>query len=136
MYDMIIQSNNFTTNIMIDKVGAKLMRKNHFEMGTKKWKVLRGVEDNKAYQVVWIIPLRLLRFDGHLRGIAKHEAVDSTSSAEMIKNSSWSKFNDIIPAKLPTDVKWRTNGLDYRPASWQRNCVLTGRKKVCVGAVV
>lgn len=105
MYDMIIQSSNLATNIMIDKVGATHAQQTIREMGTKKMKVLRGVEDNKAYQAGLNNSVTAYDLMVIFERIAKHEAVDSTSSAEMIKILLDQKFNDIIPAKLPTDVK-------------------------------
>ena len=105
MYDMIIQSSNLATNIMIDQVGAIRTQQTIRNMGTKKMQVLRGVEDNKAYQAglsntVTAYDLLIL-----FEKIARGEAVDSTSSFAMIKILLDQKFNDIIPARLPSQVK-------------------------------
>ena len=105
VYQMITVSSNFATNMLIDFVGAKNVMATMKKMGLKDLKVLRGVEDNKAYQkglnnVVTSYDLMLL-----FEKIAKGKAVNKTSSEEMIKILLDQHFNEIIPAKLPKDVK-------------------------------
>jgi beta-lactamase class A len=47
---MINQSSNLATNIVIEKVKAEKVRKLMEEIGAKDMRVLRGVEDLKAYE--------------------------------------------------------------------------------------
>ncbi len=75
------------------------------KMGLKDLQVLRGVEDNKAYQkglnnVITSYDLMLL-----FEKIAKGEAVNKESSDAMIKILLDQHFNEIIPAGLPKDVR-------------------------------
>ena len=105
LYQMIIASSNLSTNLIIDLVGAKNVLKTMREMGAKKIMILRGVEDNKAYQqglnnTTTAYDLMLI-FDK----IAKGEAVNKRSSDAMIKILLDQVHNTIIPAELPKDVK-------------------------------
>jgi beta-lactamase class A len=102
---MITMSSNFATNMLIDLVGANNANATMRKMGLKDLKVLRGVEDDKAYQkglnnVVTAYDLMLL-----FEKIAKGKAVNKESSDAMTKILLGQHFNEIIPARLPVDVK-------------------------------
>jgi beta-lactamase class A len=105
MYQMIIASSNLSTNLIIDLVDAKKVTQTMREMGAKKIMVLRGVEDNKAFEkglnnTTTAYDLMLI-----FEKIANGEAVDKKSSEEMIKILLAQKDDRIIPAELPKDVK-------------------------------
>ncbi len=105
VYDMIIWSSNLATNIVIEKVGAKNVTQTMRSIGAKEIQVLRGVEDSKAYQAgmnnqVTAYDLMLL-----FEKIAKEEMVNAEASKAMTAILLDQKFNDIIPAQLPADVK-------------------------------
>jgi beta-lactamase class A len=105
VYDMIIISSNLATNIVIDQVGAVNAHQTARAMGTKKMQVLRGVEDGKAFRAGLNNTTTAYDLMVIFEKLAKGEAVDSTASAEIIKILLDQKFNDIIPAQLPSDVK-------------------------------
>ncbi len=105
MYDMIIESSNLSTNLIIDKVGAKNVTKTMRSLGAKKILVLRGVEDNKAFDkglnnTTTAFDLMLI-----FEKIAKGKAVSKNASQAMIKILSDQTHNEIIPANLPKNVK-------------------------------
>jgi len=105
MYQMIIASSNLSTNLIIDLVGAKNVTKTMRRMGAKKIMVLRGVEDNKAFEkglnnTTTAYDLMLI-----FAKIAKGKAVNKKSSDAMIKILLNQEHNEIIPAELPKDVK-------------------------------
>lgn len=105
MYDMIITSSNFATNLIIEKVGAKNVTHTMRSLGAKKIQVLRGVEDGKAYELglnntTTAYDLMLI-----FEKIAKGKAVNKEASDSMVKILSAQTHNDIIPAELPQDVK-------------------------------
>ncbi|MBX2914379.1 MAG: serine hydrolase [Cyclobacteriaceae bacterium] len=105
MYDMIIISSNLATNLIVDLVDAKNVTQTMRSIGANNIQVLRGVEDTKAYQAglnnqVTAYDLMLL-FDK----IDKEEVVNAEASMAMMDILLDQKFNDIIPAKLPADVK-------------------------------
>lgn len=105
MYDMIIVSSNMATNLIIDKVGASNAQQTMRDLGTNKMQVLRGVEDGKAYKAGMNNTTTAYDLMVIFEKMAKGEAVDSIASAEMVKILLDQKFNDIIPAGLPPDVK-------------------------------
>jgi beta-lactamase class A len=105
VYQMIINSSNLATNIIIDMVGAKNVTATMRRLGAKDIQVLRGVEDGKAYakgmnNVVTAFDLALL-----FEKMAKGKTVNAAASAAMIKILLDQRFNDIIPARLPPGTK-------------------------------
>ncbi|MBL7877327.1 MAG: serine hydrolase [Cyclobacteriaceae bacterium] len=105
MYDMIIISSNLATNLIIDLVDAKNVTKSLREIGAKNIQVLRGVEDGKAFAAglnnqVTAYDLMLL-----FEKIDAEEIVTNEASMGMVDILLDQRFNEIIPAKLPTNVK-------------------------------
>jgi len=105
MYQMIIASSNLSTNLIIDLIDAKKVTQTMREMGAKKIMVLRGVEDNKAYEqglnnTTTAYDLMLI-----FERIAEGKAVNKKSSEEMIHILLDQEHNSIIPAQLPKEVK-------------------------------
>lgn len=105
LYQMIIASSNLATNIVIDKLGAKNVTATLRSLGVNDIKVLRGVEDGKAYEkglnnVVTAYDFALL-----FEKMATGEMISPNASQAMIKILLDQKFSDIIPAKLPATVK-------------------------------
>jgi beta-lactamase class A len=105
MYDMIIVSSNLATNMMIELVDAKNVTASMREIGADEIQVLRGVEDGKAYEkgmnnVTSAYDLMIL-----FEKIAKGEMVSKEASLKMERILLDQKFNEIIPAQLPEDVK-------------------------------
>ncbi len=105
LYQMIIVSSNFATNLIMQKVGAQNVTQSMRQLGAKDIQVLRGVEDNKAFEkglnnTITAHDLMLI-----FEKIAKGEAVNANASQAMINILLDQKFNEIIPALLPTDVK-------------------------------
>jgi beta-lactamase class A len=105
MYDMIIVSSNLATNLIIELVDAKNVTQTMRAMGANEIQVLRGVEDSKAFQqkmnnTTTANDLMLI-----FEKIAREEMVNAEASKAMIKILLDQKFNDVIPAKLPPDVK-------------------------------
>ena len=105
MTDMIIVSSNLATNILIDLVGAQKVDSLLLAIGAPNMHVLRGVEDTKAFEAG-------LNNTTSARGqlllyelIATNQLVDEKASAEMIRVLSDQRFGEIIPAKLPKEVK-------------------------------
>jgi beta-lactamase class A len=105
VYDMIIVSSNLATNLIIELVDAKLVTASMREIGANDIQVLRGVEDSKAFEkgmnnVTSAYDLMIL-----FEKIAKGELVSKKSSSKMEEILLDQKFNEIIPALLPSDVK-------------------------------
>ena len=105
VYDMIIVSSNLATNIIIELVDAKKVTQSMRDLGAKDIQVMRGVEDDKAFaqglnNTVTAYDLMLI-----FEKMAKGETVSKEASDAMIDILLDQKFNTIIPAKLPADVK-------------------------------
>jgi beta-lactamase class A len=105
VYDMIIASSNLATNIIIEKLDAKNVTKTMRTYGAKDIQVLRGVEDQKAYDkglnnTTTAYDLLLI-----FEKLANGKAVNKKASQAMINILLDQKFHDIIPAQLPAGVK-------------------------------
>ena len=104
-YQMIIVSSNLATNILIDLVDAKNANESMRKLGAKDIQVLRGVEDQKAFDkglsnTTTAYDLMLI-----FEKIAQNKVIDKKSCEEMRKILFDQKFNEIIPEKLPKTVK-------------------------------
>jgi len=104
-YQMIIVSSNLATNILIDLVDAKNANDSMRKLGAKDIQVLRGVEDQKAFDkglsnTTTAYDLMLI-----FEKIAQNKVIDKKSCEEMRKILFDQKFNEIIPEKLPKNVK-------------------------------
>lgn len=104
-YDMIIMSSNLATNIMIEYVDAKKVTRSMRELGAKDIQVLRGVEDGKAFEQGMNNTTTAYDLMIIMEAIAQGKAVNEEASGDMIKILLDQKFKDIIPAKLPAEVK-------------------------------
>lgn len=105
LHRMITQSSNLATNIVIDLVGAKNVMKTMRQLGAKEMKILRGVEDSKAFahgmnNMVSAHDLLLL-----FEQLAKGHMVSKQASEDMIAILMQQHFRGTIPAKLPATVK-------------------------------
>jgi len=105
LYQMIIVSSNFSTNLIMELVDAKNVSATMVQLGAKDIHVLRGVEDGKAFakglnNTITANGLMML-----FEKMAKGETVNPAASQAMIDILLDQKFNEIIPARLPADVK-------------------------------
>lgn len=105
LFRMITQSSNFSTNLIVDLIGAKNANQTMRSIGAKDIQALRGVEDNKAYDLglnnkVTAYDLMII-FD-HL---AKGTVVNKQACDSMINILMHQHLREKIPAKLPPDVK-------------------------------
>jgi len=103
--EMITVSNNLATNILVELVGAQNIMKTMNDIGAHDIRVLRGVEDIKAYRaglnnVTTAYDLYLV-----MRAIASRQIVDESSSEEMMKILMEQIYVEKIPALLPDSVK-------------------------------
>jgi beta-lactamase class A len=104
-YQMIIASSNLATNMMIELVKAENVMKTMKAIGANDIQVLRGVEDNKAFEKG--LNNTTTAFDQLLifEKLAKNQLVSRKVCEEMISILLDQKFKEIIPAQLPAEVK-------------------------------
>jgi beta-lactamase class A len=102
---MIDGSSNLATNLLIERVTAPSVMEYMREIGARNIRVLRGVEDGKAYELGMNNTATARDLMIILRQIARKQAVSSKASNEMVKILLEQKFNNGIPAGLPKEVK-------------------------------
>jgi beta-lactamase class A len=102
---MITVSSNFATNLLIEKIGVDNIRATVNALHADGMNVLRGVEDNKAYEKGMNNTTTARGLLILLEAIAKGEAVDSDSSRRMVEILARQKFNEAIPAGVPPGTR-------------------------------
>ena len=102
---MITESSNLATDIIIERVTPARVMDLMRRMGARDMRVLRGVEDGKAFErglnnTTTARDLMVL-----LRAIAEGRAVSRAASREMTDILLAQKFNEGIPAGLPAGTR-------------------------------
>ena len=105
VWHMITTSNNFATNILIELVGTDNVMKTMKELGCFNIKVLRGVEDNKAFDAGLNNVTDAYDMFLVMKNIAEKKIVSETACDEMIKILFNQKFDECIPKYLPDNIK-------------------------------
>ena len=101
---MITVSSNFATNLLIEKLGVENIRGTVHQFGADGMDVLRGVEDNKAFEKGLNNTTTARGLGVLLQAIAEGKAVDAADSRQMIAILQRQKFNEGIPAGLPAGI--------------------------------
>ncbi|WP_245946955.1 serine hydrolase [Algoriphagus yeomjeoni] len=104
MYPMITVSSNLATNVLIELVGAKNVTATMRDLGAEKIEVLRGVEDQKAYDLGLSNSTTAKDLMVIMKAIAEEKAGTKQDCDEMIRILKDQQFNEIIPFYLPKDV--------------------------------
>lgn len=100
-YQMITTSSNFATNLLVDVVGVATIQTALAELGIEGVKVLRGVEDQAAFDAGFnnlVTANGLLRM---LRLIADGKAFSEGASRQMLDIMHDQQLKTGIPAGLP-----------------------------------
>lgn len=109
----ITVSSNLATNILIEHLGAKNVQATVDRMGASGMQVLRGVEDQKAFDAGRNNTTDARGLLTLFEAIGKRTAVNAKASAEMIEVLTRQKFNDGIPAGVAagTPVAHKTGSI-------------------------
>jgi len=102
---MITLSSNLATNLLIKKLGVAAVGTTVHSLGADGMNVLRGVEDQKAFDKNLNNTTRARALLQLLTAIAQGRAVDPESSRQMVEILEQQKFNEGIPAGLPTGTR-------------------------------
>jgi beta-lactamase class A len=102
---MITVSSNLAANILIEKLGAENIQRTVHAMGADGMKVLRGVEDDKAFEKGLNNATTARSLLVMLTKIAQGEAVSPVASRAMADMLSRQRFRDGIPAQLPEGTR-------------------------------
>jgi beta-lactamase class A len=110
---MIAASSNFATNLLIEKLGVENIRATVSRLGAAGMEVLRGVEDQKAFDQGRNNSTTARALLVLFERLGNGKAVDPKADAEMIAVLKRQKFNDGIPAGLPdgTAVAHKTGNI-------------------------
>ena len=102
---MITVSSNLATNLLIEKLGVDNIRATVHSLHADGMNVLRGVEDNKAYEKGLNNTTTARGLQQLLEALARGEAVDEDASRQMIEILERQKFNEGIPAGVPPGTR-------------------------------
>ncbi len=105
MYSMITVSSNLATNVLIELVDAEKVTATMKNLGAQNIEVLRGVEDQKAYDQGLSNSTTAKDLMLIMKAIANDSAGTSEDCEAMIAVLKGQEFNDVIPLYLPKDVK-------------------------------
>ncbi|MBC8183790.1 serine hydrolase [candidate division KSB1 bacterium] len=105
VYQMITVSSNFATNILIDLVKAENVMSTMKTIDANKVRVLRGVEDIKAYESGLNNTTDAYDMLLIMKAIAQKRVVSPNACEKMINILLQQKFKSKIPALLPSTVK-------------------------------
>jgi beta-lactamase class A len=102
---MIVRSSNLATNQLIELVGAANVTATARSLGASRISVLRGVEDQKAFDRGMINTTTSADLATLLEGIEKGTVLSSSNSSVMREILLAQEFNDKIPAGLPPGTR-------------------------------
>jgi len=102
---MITRSSNLATNALIELVGAKQANATAHALGAKNIRVLRGVEDEKAFQAGMNNTTTARDLAVLLEAIETGTAASRASCDAMRDVLLRQEFNDEIPAGLPPGTR-------------------------------
>ena len=102
---MIVRSSNLATNQLIELVGAAHVTAGAHLLGATRTQVLRGVEDQKAFDAGLINTITAGDLSTLLVAIEKGSILSAESSALMRDILLAQEFNEKIPAGLPPGTK-------------------------------
>ncbi|MBC8110433.1 MAG: serine hydrolase, partial [Verrucomicrobia bacterium] len=104
-YQMITVSSKMATNLLIQLTDAKKVTKTMRKLGAKDIQVLRGVEDQKAFDKGFINSVTAFDLLIILEKIASKQVINQAACEQMLEILFNQKFNETIPALLPKEVK-------------------------------
>ena len=102
---MIVRSSNLATNILIERVEARRVRRTLSRLNAQGMQVLRGVEDIPAYRAGLNNTTTAYGFARVLEAIARCELVSPASCEEMADILADQHFDDGIPAGVPAGTR-------------------------------
>lgn len=110
---MITRSSNFATNLLVAELGAPAIQATARRLGADSIVVLRGVEDQKAFDQGLSNTTTARDLAVLMAAIAQGRAASETSTAVMLEILTQQEFRDGIPAGVPagTPVASKTGNI-------------------------
>jgi beta-lactamase class A len=99
---MITVSSNFAANLLIERLGVQNIRSTVTKLGADGMQVLRGVEDQRAFDKGMNNTTTARGLLVLFEKLGQGKAIGQTADNSMIEVLERQKFNDAIPAGLPT----------------------------------
>ena len=104
MHSMITRSSNLATNVLIELADAQKTTATMRDLGAKNIEVLRGVEDQKAYDQGLSNSTTARDLMIIMKAIANNTAGNPKDCAAMLDILKDQQFNDLMPVYLPEGV--------------------------------
>jgi beta-lactamase class A len=98
---MITRSSNLAANLLLDKLGPKNIQATIDSLGASGMQVVRGVEDQKAFDQGLNNTTDAMGLFTLLQQIGRGEVVSRSASADMVEILKRQTSNDGIPTGLP-----------------------------------
>ena len=105
MVPMITTSSNLATNVLIEIVDAKKVTQTMRDLGADKIEVLRGVEDQKAYDLGLSNSTTARDLVMIMKAIAEGNTGSANDTREMLDILKAQKWNDMVPKYLPDEIE-------------------------------
>lgn len=105
VYQMITVSSNLATNLLIQQVTAEAVQATATRLGIRHMRVLRGVEDGKAFERGLNNTATAADLATLMAALMTHRAVSKAADQQMIGVLLAQQFNEMIPAGLPTGTR-------------------------------
>jgi beta-lactamase class A len=102
---MITVSSNLATNLLIEKLGVDNIRATIHDFHADGMSVVRGVEDQKAFDKGLNNTTTARGLAALLEALAKEQAFNASASREMVAILQQQTFNEGIPAGLPAGTR-------------------------------
>ncbi len=105
VYQMITVSSNLATNLLIDFLGAESIQATVDTLNAPGMRVLRGVEDLKAFDLGLSNSTTARALATLMEAISQGRAVSEIADSQMVDVLLDQKFNEMIPAGLTEDTR-------------------------------
>ncbi len=105
VYQMITVSSNLATNLLIDFLGAESIQETVDSLDASGMRVLRGVEDLKAFDLGLSNSTTTRALATLMEAISQGQAVNATADTSMIDILLDQQFNEMIPAGLSENTR-------------------------------
>lgn len=105
VHRMIMVSSNLATNILIELVDAQNVMRSLEELGAYNMRVLRGVEDIKAYERDLNNQTDAMSMMQVMLSLSEGSACSEKACEEMVEILSQQKFRAKIPAGIPDGIR-------------------------------
>jgi beta-lactamase class A len=102
---MIVRSGNLATNLLVDRLGAERIRATAAALGASGMRVLRGVEDDKAFEAGYSNTTTARALLTLFLALAEGKAVGPDADRRMVDILARQEDDEAIPAGLPPGTR-------------------------------